>query len=566
MESRMSQSDPNEPLEGIAIIGLSGRFPGAGSVDEFWRNIKGGVESISRFSDEELSSEGIATESLRDPDYVNAGGVVEDVELFDASFFGFTPREAEMMDPQHRLFLECAWGVLENAGYDPGLYQGLIGVYAGVSLNTYLLNNLLSNLGLKEAAASVQTVIGNDKDHVPARVSYKFNLKGPSVCVQTACSSSLVAVHLACQGLLSGDCDMALAGGVSIAVPIKAGYFYQEGGIYSPDGCCRAFDAKAQGTVGGSGVGIVVLKRLEDALADGDCIHAVIKGSAINNDGSLKVGYTAPSVDGQADVIAMAQAMAGVKPETVTYIEAHGTGTPLGDPIEIAALTQAFRAGADKKGWCAIGSVKTNIGHLDAAAGVAGLIKTVFALKHKKLPPSLHFESPNPKIDFAGGPFYVNTELSDWGADETPHRAGVSSFGMGGTNAHVVLEQAPTREISSEPRPFKLLVLSAKTITALESATTNLAEHLKRHPDLNLADAAFTLQLGRKGFGHRRMLVCRDPGDALAALEPLDPKRVFTHFQESADQPVAFMFPGQGARSEERRVGKECRSRWSPYH
>ena len=329
--------------------------------------------------------------------------------------------------------------------------------------------------------------------------------------------------------------------------PQKAGYLYQEGGIYSPDGHCRAFDARAQGTVFGNGVGIVVLKRLQDALADGDCIHAVIKGSAINNDGSSKVGYTAPSVDGQAKVIARALAMADIDPETVSYIEAHGTGTALGDPIEIAALTQAFRASTDKKGFCAIGSVKTNIGHLNAAAGVTGLIKTVLALKHKMIPPSLHFEQPNPQIDFANSPFYVNTTLSDWQAGEHPRRAGVSSFGIGGTNAHVVLEEAPPREASESSRPWQVLMLSAKTPSALETATANLAEHFKQHPEVNLADVAYTLQMGRRAFNHRRMLVCHDLEDALTALETLNPQRVFTDVQESRDRPVIFMFPGQGA-------------------
>ncbi len=542
----MYQSDKKELLEEIAIIGMSGRFPGARNVNEFWQNLKDGVESISRFSDEELRSEGISPETLSDPDYIKVGGSLEDVDQFDASFFGFSPREAEVMDPQHRVFMECAWEVLESAGYDSETYHGLIGVYAGTSLNTYLLNNILPNLNYKDEGVSFQTVVGNDKDHATARVSYKFNLKGPSVCVQTACSSSLVAVHLACQGLLSGDCDIALAGGASINIPVKSGYFYQEGGIYSSDGYCRAFDAEAKGTVGGNGAGIVALKRLEDALVDGDYIYAVIKGSAINNDGSQKVGYSAPSVEGQAEVIAMAQAMAGVEPDTITYVETHGTGTPLGDPIEIAALTQAFLVRTDKKDWCAIGSVKTNIGHLDAAAGVTGLIKTALAIKHRQLPPSLHFNKPNPEIDFANGPFHVNTELSEWNPGATPLRAGVSSFGMGGTNAHVVLEEIPTREVESDTRAFKLLVLSARTNVALENVTANLAAHLRRHPGLKLADIAYTLQVGRKSFKHRRMLVCRDFDDALAALDPLDPKRVISQLQESVERPVTFMFPGQG--------------------
>ncbi len=547
----MSNSEAHDSIEGldIAIVGMAGRFPGARDLDEFWQNLRDGVESISFFTDEEVETAGVNSALLKNTHYVKAGGVLEDVELFDASFFGFFPMEAEITDPQHRIFLECAWEALENAGYDPESYEGLIGVYAGVSMNTYLLFNLLPNRGVMESVHSDQLTIGNGRDYLPTRVSYKLNLKGPSVNVQTACSTSLVAVHLACQGLLSYECDMALVGGVSISLPQKRGYLYQEGGIASPDGHCRAFDAKAQGTIGGNGVGIVVLKRLADALADGDNILAVIKGSAINNDGSLKVGYTAPSVEGQAEVIATAQAIAGVDPETIRYVEAHGTGTALGDPIEIAALTQVFRASTQAKGFCAIGSLKTNIGHLDAAAGVAGLIKTVLALNHKMIPPSLNFEEPNPKIDFENSPFYVNTELSEWKApaDGVPRRAGVSSFGIGGTNAHVVVEEAPALEPSGDSRPWQLLLLSAKTDSALETVTSNLADHLKQHPDLNLADVAYTCQVGRQAFDHRRMAVCRDLEDAVDALETLDPQRVFTAFHEPGDRPVAFMFTGQGA-------------------
>jgi len=532
--------------EGIAIIGMAGRFPGAKSIDEFWQNLWNGVESIAFFSDEELRASGIDPVLLGDPNYVKAYGVLEGVELFDASLFGLRPREAEIMDPQHRLFLECAWEALESAGYDSARYDGAIGVYAGVGVDTYALVNLLPNPDLLQSVGALQTSIRNRTDHLTTHVSYKLNLRGPGVTVQTACSTSLVAVHLACQSLLNGECDIALAGGVSIAVPQKAGYVYQEGGILAPDGHCRAFDARAQGCVGGSGVGIVVLKRLEEALADGDCIHAVIKGSAINNDGSVKVGYTAPGVDGQAEVIAEALALAGVDPETVTYIEAHGTGTALGDPIEIAALTRAFRASTEKKGFCALGAVKTNIGHLDTAAGVAGLIKTALALKHKRLPPSLHFERPNPRIDFESSPFYVNTRLAEWKAGDTPRRAGVSSFGLGGTNAHLVLEEAPAVDASGTSRPWQLLLLSAKTSLALESATARLAAYLEQHPEGNLADVAYTLQVGRKVFGHRRAIVCQD-GSAVTALEALDPARVYTGVQEPKARPVVFMFPGQGA-------------------
>jgi non-ribosomal peptide synthase protein (TIGR01720 family) len=530
----------------IAIIGITGRFPGARNVEQFWENLQSGVESISFFTDEELLSSGTDATALSNPNFVKAGARLEDIEFFDASFFGFNPREAEITDPQHRLFLECAWEALERAGYDSGTYKGSIGVYAGASLSSYLLNIYL-NPNLTDSIDYFQLGIGGDKDFLTTRVSYKLNLEGPSYSIQTACSTSLVAVHLACQSLLSGECDLALAGGVSISASRKAGYFYKEGGTKSPDGHCRAFDAKAQGMVSGEGVGTVVLKRLEDALTDGDSIDAVIKGSAVNNDGAFKVSYTAPRIGSQAKVIQTAQIVAEVEPETIAYIEAHGTGTSLGDPIEIAALTQAFGTSTDKKGFCAIGSLKTNIGHLDAAAGVAGLIKTVLALKYKQIPPSLHFEEPNPQIDFANSPFYVNTALSEWKTKGTPRRAGVSSFGIGGTNAHIIIEEAPTVEPSSPSRPWQLLLLSAKTSSALETATTNLADYLRQHPHLNLADVAHTLQVGRRAFDHRRMLICQDVDDAVKALAPLDSQRVFTQYQEPYHRSVAFMFSGQGA-------------------
>jgi len=440
----MFDQDSHETISDsdIAIIGMNCRFPGAQCIDEYWQNLRDGVESITSFSDEELASSGVEYDLVCNPNYVKAGAVIPGIELFDADFFDFSASEAEMIDPQHRLFLECAWEVLESAGYDSESYKGSIGVYAGAGMNTYLYNNLYKNYILSEPARVFQTMITNDKDFLSTKVSYKLNLKGPSITIQTACSTSLVAIHLACQSLLNGECDMALSGAVSVRIPQKTGYLHQEGMILSPDGHCRAFDAKAQGIVVGSGVGVIVLKRLEDAMADGDTVHAVIKGSAINNDGSLKVGFTAPSVDGQSKVIAEAQDVAGVDPETITFIESHGTGTALGDPIEIKALTQAFQLSTQKRGFCAIGSVKTNFGHLDTVAGIAGIMKTVLALKHRQIPPSLHFEQPNPAIDFANSPFYVNTKLSSWNTGEIPRRAGVSSFGIGGTNAHVIIEEA----------------------------------------------------------------------------------------------------------------------------
>ncbi len=535
----------------IAVIGMNGRFPGAGNVAEFWRNLRDGVESIVRFTDEEQIAAGVPPALLKLPNYVNAGTVLENPDHFDAAFFGYSPREAEIIDPQQRLFLECAWQVLELAGYDADKYAGRVGVYAGVSMNTYLLFYLTANRELVNAVGAFQTSIGNDKDFLPTRVSYKLNLNGPSINVQTACSTSLVAVHLACQSLLAGECDMALAGGVSLSVPQRAGYFFDEGGIASSDGHCRTFDAKADGTVDGNGVAAVVLKRLADALADGDRIHAVIKGSAINNDGSDRVGFTAPSLKGQTAVIKDALAVADVEAETITYVEAHGTATPLGDPIEVAALTRAFRASTQKKGFCALGSVKSNVGHLDAAAGVTGLIKTVLALEHRQLPPSLHFTQPNPQIDFADSPFYVNARLRGWEAPEgVPRRAGVSAFGLGGTNAHVILEEAPATEPSGASRPWQLLLLSAKTAPALDAATANLVEYFKEGTGLDerpgLADVAHTLQVGRRSFEHRRALVCQDRADALGALETRNPERVLDGRHAAGERPVVFMFPGLG--------------------
>jgi phthiocerol/phenolphthiocerol synthesis type-I polyketide synthase E len=531
----------------VAIIGMALRFPEASSIEQFWQNLCAGVESIRFFSDDELIRSGVDPAVLADPNYVKARGWLKDIALFDAGFFGYSPREAEITDPQQRLFLECAWEALEHAGYTPESYAGRIGVYAGANLSSYLLFNLLPHPGLIEAVGDFQVLTANDKDYLTTHVSYKLNLKGPSVSVQTACSTSLVAVHLACQSLLNGECDMALAGGVSIALPQDQGYLYREGGILSPDGHCRAFDAKAQGTLFGNGVGIVVLKRLEDALAEGDSIMAVIKGSAINNDGALKIGYTAPSIDGQSEVIAEALAVARIAPVTIGYVEAHGTGTPLGDPIEMAALTRVFSASVIAKGSCAIGSVKTNIGHLDTAAGVAGLIKTVLALKHKAIPPTLHFQEPNPEIDFADTPFCVNSMLDEWEASASPRRAGVSSFGIGGTNAHVVLEEAPHPEPSSASRPWHLLLLSAKTGSGLETMTANLARHLKQHPQMDLADVAYTLQRGRKAFSHRRIVLCQESAEAVDALETRDPSHMVTHMREPGERPLVFMFPGQGA-------------------
>jgi len=472
----------------IAIVGMSGRFPGARNVEEFWHNLAEGIESITRFSDQELLKYGVPASCLSNPSYVKAAPILDEPGHFDAGFFGFSPMEARTMDPQHRILLELAYEALENAGYDPGRYQGRIGVFTGSAMNTYF-----TNVGLNSRLAEeyIPTLIGNDKDFLSTRISYKLDLKGPSITVQTACSTSLVAIHLARQSLLSEETDMAMAGAISVRVPHRAGYFYDGGGVVSADGHVRAFDAKANGTVFGSGGGILVLKRLADALSDGDTIHAVIRGSAVNNDGSEKAGYTAPSVNSQTDAVVEALANAGVTADSISYIEAHGSGTPVGDPIEIMALTKAFRTSTQRSAYCAIGSAKTNVGHLDAAAGVAGVIKTVLALKHRQLPPSLHFHEANPEIDFPATPFYVNTHLRDWTSDG-PRRAGVMATGMGGTNAHVVLEEAPEPGESTHARPPHLLILSAKTETALDEATRRLREFLNRNDSVNMSDVAYT--------------------------------------------------------------------------
>jgi phthiocerol/phenolphthiocerol synthesis type-I polyketide synthase E len=542
----MSHADDQYNGSEIAIIGLSCRFPGAKTPEEFWKNLRDGVESISFLNDEELEPSNLDPGDFNDPNYVKAASVLDDLESFDAMFFGFSPREAEVMDPQHRLFLECAWEALEDAGYDSKSYPGVIGVYAGARTNTYLFN-LFSNREAFGSLGSFEVGLGNDLGFLPMQVSYKLDLRGPSYAVHTACSTSLVAAHLACQSLLTNECDMALAGGVAVNVPHRTGYLYQPGGILSPDGHCRAFDAQAHGTIFGSGVGVVVLKRLADALSDGDTIHAVIKGSATNNDGALKASFTAPNGRQQSEVIMEAIANAGINPETISYIEAHGTGTALGDPIEIRALTRAFRAGSNKNNFCAVGSVKSNFGHLDAAAGAAGLIKTVLALKHKQLPASLHFEQPNPQIDFANSPFYVNSRLQEWRSNGSPLRAGVSSFGVGGTNAHVILEEAPEMEPGGASREYQLIVVSARSASALETASRNLAGHLSEHAEQDLADVAHTLQVGRKRMSHRRIVVCRDAPEAARLLESNEPQRVLTIHEKAENRPIVFMFPGQGS-------------------
>ena len=545
----MSESELKSKYDGfeIAVIGMAGRFPGANNISELWENLKAGKESITFFSAEELKEAGVNNFLLSDPNYVRARGTIENADKFDASFFDFYPREVEVLDPQQRKFLECSWEALEDAGYNPEKYPGLIGVFGGVGMNTYLYSFLNSNKEFISSSEGYQLSIGNDKDFLSTRVSYKMNLRGPSIDVQTACSTSLVATHIACMNLLNYQCDMALAGGSTISFPQKSGYYYQEGMILSPDGHCKPFDANANGTVPGSGTGIVVLKRLNDALEDGDHIYAIIKGSAYNNDGALRVGYTAPGVNGQTEVIAAAQAMANVDPETISYIETHGTGTSMGDPIEISALTQAFREHTNKNGFCAIGSVKSNLGHLDTASGITGLIKTVLSLYHKTLVPSINYSNPNPKINFNESPFFVNTALKKWESNGSPLRAGVSSFGIGGTNAHVILEEAP--KISSETQgKYGLFLLSAKSKEVLNSYTKNLGQYLKNN-NINTIHAAYTLTLGRKHFNERRIVVGKDRLEIAAAMEQLDPKKILeaSQVEDNENVNIVFMFSGQGS-------------------
>lgn len=518
-ETAIIQED-NHTKDDIAIIGLAGRFPGADNTEQFWENLVEGLESIHFFSDEELLNEGVPEDYINNPNYVKAAGIIKDADYFDAEFFKMSPIEVEMTDPQQRLLLECSWEALENAGYNPLRYEKKIGLFAGTSMSTYLVNHVLpaaSSMSLDEYGL----MLGNDKDFLTTRVSHKLNLRGPSLTIQTACSSSLVSVHIACQSLINGECTISLAGGVSIEVPQKQGYMYQNEGIRSPDGHCRAFDEGAAGTVKGSGVGIVVLKRLQDAIKDGDYIYSVIKGSSVNNDGGQKLGYTAPGIDGQAEVITDALNRAGVHPESISYVETHGTGTSLGDPVEISALTKAFRTKTDKFSYCALGSVKTNIGHLDAAAGIAGLIKTTLAIKNKKLPPTLHFHSPNPKIDFENTPFYVNNLLRDWKSPlNLPLRAGISSFGIGGTNAHIVMEeyQGDFNDEFNE-KVQNLIVFSGKTAESLVQNKQRLANHLRKHPGVNLSDIAYTLQKGRAAFDYRQYIVAKDTTELLNVLE-----------------------------------------------
>ncbi|TCV70029.1 acyl transferase domain-containing protein [Neorhizobium sp. R1-B] len=540
----------------IAIVGMALRVPGARNVDEFWKNLRGGVESIRTYSPEELVAAGEDPGRIHHPNYVPRGAELPDMEMFDAEFFGLNPKEAAIMDPQHRQFLECAWEAMEDAGRTPTphAHSGPVGIFAGCGMGSYFFFNVCSNRNLVDQVGMfLLRHTGNDKDFLATRASFTFDLRGPSVNVQTACSTSLVATHYACQSLISGECDMALAGGVTIEFPHRHGYLFQEGEILSPDGHCRAFDHRAAGTVFGSGVGVVVLRRLSDALRDGDVIHAVIKGTAVNNDGNSKAGYLAPSVSGQAEAVLEAHGLAGVAAETIQYVECHGTGTFLGDPIEIEALTAAFRQSTDKTGFCHVGSVKSNIGHLDTAAGVVGLIKAVLAIKHGEIPPTLGFERPNPSIDFERSPFRVNSKLLKWPQISGPRRAAVNSLGVGGTNAHAILEQAPCRYVpasetvgsqADDADPL-LLFLSARQRKTLDAMTERLASTISSQPDISLDDISYTLRHGRRHFDHRMVLAVRNRQDAITALSNAA-SRGFVHQHVPAQSGTVFLFPGGG--------------------
>ena len=533
----------------IAIVGMAAHLPGAASIDSYWANLRDGVESIRQLSEEELLAAGEAAHLFRRDDYVPTAAPLDGFETFDAEFFGLSPKEAAIMDPQHRQFLEVAWEAFENAGHTPEGFSGPIGVYAGCGMGSYFYFNICSNPDLVDSVGMfLLRHTGNDKDFLSTRLSHIMDLTGPSINIQTACSTSLVAAHYACQSLLTGECDMALAGGVTIELPQNRGYLYKEGEVLSPDGHCHAFDHRAQGTVFGSGAGVVVLRRLADAIADGDHIWGVIRGTAINNDGAAKAGYLAPSVDGQAAAIAEAHTMAEVTADTIDYVECHGTGTYLGDPIEIAALTQAFSETTQETGYCRVGSVKTNIGHLDTAAGAASLIKTALSLHNRQIPPSLGYEKANPTIDFENSPFRVNDRLVDWTSHKGPRRAGVNSLGVGGTNVHAVVEEAPERA-ASDPSdwPFQILAVSARSKGALDAGANALADHLRAHPEQPLADVAWTLKQGRRGFEKRRVVVAETHEQAAKMLEENDPRRVFTHSVVTEAPEIVFMFPGGGA-------------------
>lgn len=534
----------------VVVIGIAARVPGAASLDEFWTNLCAGEESLTRFTDEELLSAGVTPEELRDPRLVRVRPILADVADFDTKFFGYAPSEARSIDPQQRLFLECAWEAVESAGYDLQRYDGSVGVFGGSAGSTYYRAVLSTDYGNLNGTEYLQTALATENDFLAPRVSYKLNLRGPSISLGTGCSTSLVAIHLAVQSVLTGESDMALAGGASITFPQTAGYVATESGAISTSGRCRAFDASADGTLVGDGIGIVLLKRASNAVADGDSILGIIRGTAVNNDGGNKAGFAAPSISGQVEVITEALAVAEVPAQTVDYVETHGTGTPLGDPIEIAALHKAFReAGDTRTQACRLGTLKPNIGHTGPASGVLALIKVLLAFQHRMYPPAANFTAPNPQIEFSKSPFYVGTRLRRWNAPGgKPRRAGVSSYSMGGTNAHAVLQEPPRAELPPKSQEgAHLLVLSARTAPALEAARKNLAHHLARHPEQDLAAVAATLRLGRRAFSHRFAAVCADRPEALQVLEGTGHAPFRTGTAADKPRPVVFLFPGQGS-------------------
>lgn len=538
------------PDEGrVAIIGMAGRFPGAESVGELWELLLDGREAISWFTDEELRASAVPADLASRPGYVPAKGVLADVAGFDARLFGYSAVEASVLDPQQRVFLECAWVALEDAGCDPDRFDAPIAVYAGSLLSTYLMHNLLPRTDLQASLGIPMLFQGNQPDQLAPRVAYKLNLRGPAITVQTACSTSLVAVHLAVQSLLTHECDLALAGGVTVTVPHRAGYLPVAGGIESPDGRCRPFGSGGSGTVFGNGAGVVVLKRLADARADGDRVHALILGSAVNNDGARKAGFTAPSVPGQTAVIREALSIAAVAPASIGYVEAHGTGTAIGDPIEVAALTAGYGPAGGAQPWCAIGSVKSNLGHLDAAAGIAGLIKAVLAVRHGKIPASLHASPPNPALELSGSPFFLADKLMPWPLAQGPRRAAVSAFGIGGTNAHVILEEPPPagRDGPAPDGQPTVVPLSAATPTALETLASRIADDLARHPGRAFGDIVHTLRTGRRQLAHRRAVIATDVASTIAALRGGAAQDTVGARASTGPAPVAFLLPGQGA-------------------
>ncbi|WUL71871.1 phosphopantetheine-binding protein [Amycolatopsis sp. NBC_00345] len=538
---RAESADSVDPGSGrrdtdIAVIGLACRFPDAADADQFWGNLISGVDSVSRFLPKSIAGPGGSTR-----EYVPAGGLLREPEWFDAGYFDYTPREALLIDPQHRVLLECAVDAIEGAGYDPDRFPGLIGIYAGCSLSTYT-DALRARQQEDASITSWDILTGTTSDYLASRVAYKLGLRGPTANVQAACATSLYAVHFAARALLTGECDLALAGGSSVRVPAGLDN-YRVGGITSPTGTCRPFDAAADGVIGGQGCGITVLKRLSEAIADGDHIHAVLRGSAVNNDGRDRAGFTAPGVRGQVEVVRAAQRAAGVTPSSVTYVEAHGTGTRVGDPIEVAGLNQAFADGKPREQPCLLGSVKGNIGHTDAAAGIAGFIKTVLAVERGIIPPSLHYSEPNPDIDFAAGPFAVPTEPTPWAPAGVSRLAGVTARGLGGGNAHVVLEQPPSPLPRAETVDEQVLVLSAHTAAALDELTARLAGQLTEHPELELRDVAWTLQVGRRQHGYRRYAVVRDRRDALRVLSGDAPERLVGGDHARDGRAVALLVP-----------------------